>query len=157
MADGMLGSVARKLRMLGFDVDYRRDDKDEELMEECSKDGRKLLTSDKMLYETAKRRGIEALLVAGEDEEDELFQILSWLGVESVSGDSPRCTVCNGELEPVGKEEVKGKVPDGVLERNDEFYICKSCGKIYWRGSHWKRMEELIRRLNKRLKHRSSS
>ena len=156
MADGMLGSVARKLRLFGFDVEYRRDDEDEKLVESCLKEGRILLTSDRRLWESANKRGVRALLVSGEDDEDRLFEILSGLGVESVSGDTPRCTVCNGRLVKVEKEDIRGKVPDGVLERNDEFYICESCGKVYWRGSHWERIDELIDSLNKRLKGRAS-
>ena len=156
MADGMLGSVARKLRLFGFDVEYRRDDEDEKLVESCLREGRILLTSDRRLWESANKRGVRALLVSGEDDEDRLFEILSGLGVESVSGDAPRCTVCNGGLVKVEKDELRGKVPDGVLERNDEFYICESCGKVYWRGSHWERIDELIDSLNKRLKGRAS-
>jgi len=156
MADGMLGSVARKLRLFGFDVEYRRDDEDEKLVESCLREGRILLTSDRRLWESANKRGVRALLVSGEDDEDRLFEILSGLGVESVSGDTPRCTVCNGRLVKVEKEEIRGKVPDGVLERNDEFYMCESCGKVYWRGSHWERIDELIDSLNKRLKGRAS-
>ena len=152
MADGMLGSVARKLRLFGFDVEYRRDDEDEKLIESCLREGRILLTSDRRLWGSASKRGVRALLVSGEDDEDRLFEILSGLGVESVSGDTPRCTVCNGRLVKVEKEEIRGKVPDGVLERNDEFYVCESCGKVYWRGSHWERIDELIDSLNRRLK-----
>lgn len=152
MADGMLGSVARKLRMLGFDVKYRREEEDGVLMENCSREGRVLLTSDKRLHEAASRRGIRCVLVKGGKDEDMLLEILTGIGVGSVSGDSPRCTICNGELKLARKDEVRGRVPDGVLKRNDEFYMCKSCGKVYWKGSHWKRMDGLIESLNIRLK-----
>jgi uncharacterized protein with PIN domain len=49
-----------------------------------------------------------------------------------------RCTVCNGELNPISREEASLGVPDGALRSSDHFFRCSKCGKYYWWGSHWK-------------------
>jgi uncharacterized protein with PIN domain len=136
LVDGMLGSLARWLRISGYDAEYRREADDDSLMEEASRTGRLLLTRDRVLAVRAKKRDIEAFLVNGENDAEQLGEIAAALGLE-LDASCSRCPKCNGSLSRVEKEQVRGRVPEASLEAFDVFWVCGSCGGVYWRGSHW--------------------
>ena len=144
-ADEMLGSLARWLRLMGYDTSYERDSTDTEILGRARLEGRILLTRDKKLAERAKGQG---LYISVRDLDDQLRQVILEFGL-TFDEDLSRCTACNGELTVVSKEEASKGVPDGALRSNELFYRCRSCGKYYWKGSHWKnirkKMEELTR------------
>jgi uncharacterized protein with PIN domain len=142
-ADEMLGSLARWLRLMGYDTWYERDSTDTEILRRATLDERVLLTRDKKLAERAKEQG---LYIQGRDQDDQIRQVA--LAFDLVFDERlSRCTACNGELMPVGKEEASEGVPEGALRSNEQFFRCRSCGKYYWKGSHWtnirKKMELL--------------
>ncbi len=68
-----------------------------------------------------------------------------------VSGNTSRCTECNGELKTIKKDDVIDKVPKGVLEKIDDFWKCKNCNKIYWEGTHIERLQKFVDELNEKL------
>jgi uncharacterized protein with PIN domain len=55
-----------------------------------------------------------------------------------------RCIRCNGLLEPVPKEAIRDRLPPHTAQYYDEFRMCQVCGQIYWKGSHYERMQRLI-------------
>jgi uncharacterized protein with PIN domain len=136
LVDGMLGSLARWLRISSYDAEYRREADDDSLMEEASRTGRVLLTRDRVLVHRAKKMGIEAFLVSGENDAEQLGEIAAVLGLE-LDPSCSRCPKCNGSLTRVEKEKVRDLVPEASLEAFDIFWVCGSCGGVYWRGSHW--------------------
>jgi uncharacterized protein with PIN domain len=141
----MLGSLARWLRLMGYDTSYERDSSDSEILNRAISEGRTLLTRDKKLAERADGQG---LYVNDRDLERQIRQV-SLVYDLTFSEDLSRCTVCNGELILVTKEEAAEGVPEGAMRSNEQFFRCRSCGKFYWKGSHWKnirkRMETLAR------------
>lgn len=142
-ADEMLGSLARWLRLMGYDTWYERDSSDTEILRRAGNDGRILLTRDKKL---AERAGAMGIYINARDLEDQIKQVGMALDLtfdESLS----RCTACNGELMVVGREEASKGVPKGALQYNEEFLQCRSCGKFYWKGSHWKNIRKRMERL----------
>ena len=143
LADEMLGTLARWLRMMGYDTEYGRGLLDGELLELASVEDRVLLTRDRQL---AERAGSRALLIISVVLDEQLEQVVSAFGLRA---DRPmtRCTVCNAGLEAAGADAVAGKVPERVLELRHEFFVCPRCGKIYWRGTHWDRIEKTMERL----------
>ncbi len=133
MADEMLGSLARWLRIMGYDTLYARDEGDNAILETARMEGRFLLTRDK---ELAARMGEKGVYITSDVLDDQLQQVTKQFNL--VPDDSSvRCTVCNGELEAVDAERARGNVPEGALAANSDFFVCKSCGKFYWRGTHW--------------------
>ncbi len=58
-----------------------------------------------------------------------------------------RCSVCNRVIESVGKETIKGEVPDRVWEHYEKFWRCPQCGRIYWEGGHVARLMDKLRRM----------
>ncbi len=158
IVDGMLGSLARKLRIFGYDTLYRADLSDNEILKAASKEERIILTSDQQLSDRASKRRIGCILLNEKNDENRLAVILHETGGEvQLNPDRSRCSACNGEVEPVGRAEAAGAVPKGVLARQEKFYRCKSCGKIYWIGSHWKRLYELSTNLKSNHKNASTS
>jgi uncharacterized protein with PIN domain len=147
IADSMLGSISRKLRIIGYDTVYARNNSDKDLVKIALDTGRILLTSDKMLYKNALSKGALAILLRGKDDDRKrLSEIRKWLNLADMKKptETTRCALCNSELERVKKSEIEGIVPENVSSKHREFFICRKCSKVYWRGTHWKRLRSLI-------------
>ena len=132
----MLGKLARKLRILGFDTLYESSIEEEEVLEKAK--GRILLTRDK---ELAKRAG--GVYIESDDYREQLRTVAKKFGL-SDENMLTRCSVCNEVLVPIDKEKIKDRVPKYVYEHHDEFYICPKCNRVYWYGSHTERIEKEI-------------
>ncbi|HIH88025.1 TPA: hypothetical protein HA344_02300 [Candidatus Bathyarchaeota archaeon] len=143
LLDGMLGSLARWLRIGGVDTEYRKDTPDDILIEEALEDHRILLTRDEALVNRARKRGVEAIYIEAEVDEEALRQLAEELGL-TFDPTRARCPKCNHAVEKVAKAEVAGKVPEGTYAAVDDYWVCPSCGGIYWRGSHWLRIVETL-------------
>jgi len=147
VADAMLGSIARKLRIFGFDTLYFKDGDDADLEAIGRSEGRVILTSDKLLVVHSLRRGGRAILVEGSSDRARLLSILAQAGPEAASFSGrreSRCALCNGELEVLKRSvAAKEKIPPKVLVRHRLFFRCTSCSKLYWRGGHWDRIRRL--------------
>lgn len=146
IADSMLGRLARWMRLSGYDVTYMKDLSDAEIIESAKSGGRILLSRDAKLCEKAGRESVDAVIIKSTELPEQLRQLIAERKL--VVRDSPnfaRCTACNSEIEKVNKEEVAYKIPEKVLERIDEFWACKECGKVYWHGGHWKKIKEQVR------------
>ncbi len=136
LVDGMLGSLARWLRICGYDAEYRREADDDALMEEASRTSRVLLTRDRELVLRANKRGVEAFLVNADDDVAQLGGLAAALGLE-LDPSCSRCPKCNGSLTRMEKDSVRDIVQEASLEAFDVFWVCGICGGVYWRGSHW--------------------
>ncbi|MDD1771186.1 MAG: Mut7-C RNAse domain-containing protein [Methanomassiliicoccales archaeon] len=143
-ADEMLGSLARWLRLMGYDTMYAKDIDDTKIIEIAKEEGRYLLTRDK---ELSQRIGERGLYVESDVLDEQLRQVSARFHLES-DPDRARCTVCNGELKTITKEDAVGHVPEGALENNAIFYVCAGCGKYYWRGSHWKNISKRLQEVS---------
>ena len=146
----MLGSLARKLRALGFDAAYYRSGGDAGLMERSVLESRIILTADRALATSAESKGISVILVKGDSDRARVRAIAVEAGVKGiylVRGE-PMCSLCGSELRSVRKRDVSGEVPPAVERHHRLFFRCSSCGQLYWRGSHWKRLMSLAERLD---------
>lgn len=153
LADAMLGGVARKLRIFGFDTLYIAHAHDDEILKTGIEQGRVILTADKELFKRVVKAGARGVLVNGGSDVEDLVHILSKNGVTSVDLDciGSRCSVCNGLLEGKKPEQVKNGVPDKVAACHSEFYQCTACGKVYWEGGHLRRIRALARSVDIKL------
>lgn len=146
VVDTMLGRLARWLRILGFDTWYFREIDDQQLLKLHAETGRVLLTRDTHLVRC---RGVgRHVLVASDHWEEQLREVLEALSLTVCEeGVLTRCIVCNRPLEKLAPEEAYGRVPDYVAGSISAFHGCGSCGKVYWAGTHRKRMAEVVSRL----------
>ena len=153
LADAMLGSVARKLRIFGFDTLYIAHAADDEILKMGIDQGRVILTADKELFKRVVKAGARGVLVVGGSDLEDLVHILAKNGVTSVNldGIGSRCSICNGLLEEKRPEQVKSGVPDKVAACHSEFYQCMACSKVYWEGGHLRRIRALARNIDSRL------
>lgn len=150
VADAMLGSLARKLRALGFDASYYRSGDDTGLLDAAEREMRVLLTSDRELSARASARGTPAVLLLERTDGARLSAIARACreqGIPLVRGD-PLCSVCGGALRALRRADVSGMVPPSVERSHRAFFRCGGCGKVYWRGSHWKKLRSMARRLD---------
>ncbi len=136
LLDGMLGSLARWLRIGGYDTEYRKDTPDDDLIEEALREKRILLTRDEVLAIRAKKRGAEAIFLKSEVDEELLAYLSSELNL-SFDPTMARCPKCNNEVKKAVKTDLVRRVPEGTYRVVDDFWVCPRCGSIYWRGSHW--------------------
>jgi len=147
LIDGMLGKLARWLRLLGHNVEYLNNVSDKQLIEAARKGNRILLTSDIQLYRLATARGINTYLVEGKTEAEKLAKVSRRFEIKlDVNPRTSRCTTCNSPLKPVSKQEIKSKIPERTLKAYAEFWRCSNpkCGKIYWPGRQWQNIIEML-------------
>jgi YgiT-type zinc finger domain-containing protein len=143
LLDGMLGSLARWLSICGYDAEYVQNLPDDELLERAAEGGSILLTRDDLLFRKAQRTGLDAFIVVGDGDAEKLASVARRFDLELNPGSS-RCPVCGGSLSQVVKDELTDKVPTRTLEAYDEFWVCDSCGEVFWRGSHWRNIQATI-------------
>ena len=143
VVDAMLGRLARWLRILGFDTWYFREIDDRALLRLHAESGRILLTRDTRLVQ-CREVGLY-VLVRYDGWQDQLRQVVEALSLD-VRPESmlTRCLLCNRPLEKLVREDVHGRVPDYVAGTTSAFRGCRSCDKVYWAGTHRKRMEEVV-------------
>lgn len=148
----MLGTLARKLRMLGIDAAFARDADDGELKFLVRFEGRILLSRDCRLVRSL---GNRAWQVAGGDVREEFLSIAPAL---AAAGCRPapmsRCLECNRELIPAHPASTRAKVPPHVLGKGLDLVSCPECGKVYWKGTHTGRMREEVEWMEEELKKR---
>ena len=153
IVDAMLGNLAKKLRVLGYDSSYFSSIEDEKLLTIAKNEKRVILTKDEQLVKTAQNQEILAILIRGNDELEQIAQIHSKIKLEKfiIDTDNSHCIICNGKLESIEKFRIINKIPEGVLEREEKFWMCVGCKKIYWQGTHFEKLQEFANKLNNRL------
>ena len=151
--DAMLGNIAKKLRLIGYDTEYSSSIEDYRLIECAKKEERIIVSRDVELINKAEKLKIKSIFLKDSSENDQLLEIVKKSDIKqiTINGNSARCPKCNFSTIPIKKENVKDKIPQGVLDHNDKFWICKNCNQIYWEGTHVKNLQKLIDDVNERL------
>jgi uncharacterized protein with PIN domain len=138
--DVHLGTLARRMRLLGIDTAYRNDADDAELVAQAAAERRVVLTQDRGLL---RRRALTAgAYVRGSRPDDQLADVLDRF--DPPLAPWSRCLACNGSLQPVAKQEVQHLLEHGTRRSYAEFARCRACGRPYWRGAHSQRLEAII-------------
>ncbi|BBD09466.1 Mut7-C RNAse domain-containing protein [Desulfovibrio ferrophilus] len=140
--DACVGKLATLLRLLGLDTAYEQDWDDDELVELASEQGRIVLTRDKALL---KRSAVShGRLVRAQEPTEQLLEVLTHFGLKGPFTPFVRCLRCNDLLEPVSKAEILHLLEPLTRKHYHEFHRCRSCGRIYWPGSHHEAMREWL-------------
>ena len=153
VVDAMLGNLAKKLRILGYDSKYFSSIEDDKLILIAKNEKRIILTKDEQLTKIAEKQNVSFVLIRGSDELEQIVQINTKIKLDRfvIDTDNSRCIACNGKLQSVEKYRIIGKIPEGVLERERKFWMCDSCKKIYWEGTHFEKLQEFATKLNDRM------
>jgi uncharacterized protein with PIN domain len=138
VADQMLGRLAARLRLLGYDTLTVHDLADSEVTRLAAEGGRILLTRDGAL---ARTRAVPVHFVVASGPRAQLAEVLAAFALApDPARFFTRCTLCNALVEPVGEAAVRESVPPGVRARGLAFFRCTGCAHLYWHGSHVERI-----------------
>lgn len=142
VVDNMLGKLAKSLRSIGFDTRYASV-KDRGQLSQYQNAGFLVVTRNQ------RWRGLDHVLFLGaNDPEGQLVELIEALSISSEEiHPLSRCTLCNASLLQIARDEAFGRVPDFIFETNESFHRCPVCQRVYWRGSHPKRIVERLERL----------
>ena len=140
LLDVHLGTLARRLRLLGVDTGYRNDADDDALVARAEAEDRLLLTQDRgLLRRRAPRR---AAYVRGRRAEEQLADVLDRFALPLAP--YTLCTACGGPLQAVRKDEVVHLLEPGTRRTQERFWRCSPCGRVYWHGAHARRLDALV-------------
>jgi uncharacterized protein with PIN domain len=142
IADVMLGKLAKRLRLLGFDVLYESTFDDNEVIRLALEQNRMILTRDRALAQ--RPLAANHLLIKKDAVDEQLEQVFSEFTIQSAEPLS-RCSRCNSPLQKLSRDDVRDRVPRYVYERYASFWQCPSCERIYWKGTHTERMKRAAR------------
>ncbi|MEU3919378.1 Mut7-C RNAse domain-containing protein [Streptomyces sp. NPDC029004] len=141
LLDVHLGTLARRLRLLGLDAAYENEDiGDPALAALSAKEQRVLLSRDRGLL---RRREIWAgAYIYSDRPDDQLRDVLERFAPRLAPW--TRCTACNGRLTDADKDSVQDQLQQGTQRTYDVFAQCTACERVYWRGAHHARLEEIV-------------
>jgi len=140
LLDVHLGTVARRLRLVGVDAAYDRDADDDALIDQANASRRVLLTQDRGLLH--RRRLWLGAYVRGRDPDEQFADVLSRFAPPLAPW--TRCTRCNGLLVPVAKADIESLLQPGTRRTYDAFARCQACDRVYWRGAHSRRLAAIV-------------
>ena len=131
--DGMLGRLAKWLRILGFDAVFPR---------AAPSEGRVFVTTKKGAPSPC------VIRILGGTITEQLREVLDHVGiVPHPDLIFSRCLLCNAAVEKVTRESVEGKVPGRVFGVTCAFHQCPQCGRVYWEGTHEARVRKSLERM----------
>lgn len=146
LLDSHLGRLAAYLRMLGFDCLYNNDYQDDRIADILAEDIRILLTRDRRLL---MRKVVQyGYCLRSLEPQEQLTEVVRRFDLADKIRPFHRCLRCNAPLEPVSKEAVLDRLEPLTKRYFDEFRLCPACDQVYWKGSHYERMQELIQRIS---------
>ncbi|MFV2197829.1 Mut7-C RNAse domain-containing protein [Nocardiopsis sp. LOL_012] len=142
LLDVHLGTLARRMRLLGIDTAYDNDRDDPSLLAQANAEHRVLLTRDRgLLLRRALRAGAHVRSHRPDEQLDDVLErfappLAPWT----------RCVHCNGPLAPVAKEEVAERIPAGTRATYDTFARCQVCRSVFWPGAHHDELTRIVAR-----------
>lgn len=150
--DAMLGNIAKKLRLMGYDSSYFSDIEDDELIKLAKNDKRIIISRDEGLIQKAQKYGLECIFLKNKEEIEQFREIIEKLNLKTIqiNGDKARCPKCNSKTNPINKKNIQDKIPLKVLENNEKFWICENCEQIFWEGTHIKNLQKFVEELNEK-------
>jgi uncharacterized protein with PIN domain len=150
LCDAGLGGLARWLRAAGYDAAWQPYIADDELLRQARALRAIVLTTDGMLME---RRLLRDRIIAAFwlpptlSIAEQLALVFREFGL---AVGAPRCMSCGGELRRGSKEDLRERIPPRTYRWLDEFFVCSRCGKLFWHGTHWRRIRESLATLERR-------
>ncbi len=142
IADAHLGGLAQLLRLAGFDTRYDNNFPDDEIEQLAHDESRIVLTRDRELLK--RRTVLRGCYVRALQPDEQFREVSERLDLTQHVRAFRLCLMCNAPLRPAVPDEIDGRVPDGVRERHTRFVTCDVCRRVFWEGSHWRRMRARI-------------
>ena len=143
--DVHLGKLARRLRMLGFDCQYRNDYSDPQIIETALREGLIILTRDRGILKHS--RVTQGYLVGSQQVEAQVQEVLLRYRLHQNISELQRCPQCNALLKPIDKALIRHRLLPKTARYYSLFHICTGCERLYWRGAHYKKISTWLERL----------
>ncbi|MFW6095369.1 MAG: Mut7-C RNAse domain-containing protein [Bacteroidota bacterium] len=140
--DVHLGKLARYLRLLGFDTLYSNDYEDDKIIDIASKENRIILTRDKVILRNNKVT--HGYYIRSDEPKEQLREVIKRFDLSENLNIFSRCMDCNGKITSIRKKDIQSGLMEGTKKYYTEFFQCKECNKIYWKGSHFQDMMQFI-------------
>jgi uncharacterized protein with PIN domain len=147
LVDRMLGRLIAWLRIFGYDTKSApgkesTPKEDTELIELAKREKRILVSRDHVLIERARKAGVDAVLVKSDDVKEQLDVLIQKYPLK-IDPEMTRCTACNGTIRETTRADADNiknnkEVPEHLIAEGTRLWICDACGKVYWKGSHWR-------------------
>lgn len=150
--DVHLGTLARRLRLLGFDTWYRTHADDDVLAVVSADEHRILLTRDIGLLKRSVV--VHGAWVRATDPAAQLLEVVDRFDLGTRLAPYSRCIRCNGALRPATATEVEQKVPPRARAAQDVFHLCDTCGQAYWRGTHTIALDDVVQEVRRHVARR---
>ena len=145
LADRMVGTLAKWLRILGYDTVYMPEVSPASVKREARRQGRILLTRRTCFLN---QKDVPPFVFIRADRfREQLKQVCIDLQLTVSSSLLRRCSVCNRELETIDRERVQSRVPAYVWQTQSTFFRCRQCQRIYWNATHRERILEELRHM----------
>jgi uncharacterized protein len=145
VADGHLGTLARNLRLLGFDVAYDREAQDRQLLSVMQGEERALLTRDRRLLMHAIVR--HGYCPRSQNADEQTIEVIRRFDLFGSIAPFTRCLRCNAPVQKVLKTDVIEKLEPLTKIYYEEFRRCTGCGQIYWAGSHFSKLQRRLEKI----------
>jgi uncharacterized protein with PIN domain len=145
--DATLGKLGRHLRAAGFDTVCQHE-RGTHIFFNALETDRIILTRTVKVQVRYKHRPL--LFIRDNDPIEQMIQVFKDLNIGPADiNPFSRCLICNLEITPIEKQYLQGKVPVFIWQHHQKFYICNSCKRIYWSGSHHRRLTQRFETLFK--------
>jgi len=145
LLDVNLGGLAPLLRLLGFDTSFPGHMKNGEMVEKAVEEKRILLTRDRDML---KRKAVtHGCWIRSQIPLEQTREVLDRLDLHGSIRPFTLCVRCSGLLLPIDKDKVLDRLEPLTIRYYNEFRICESCAQIYWKGSHFDALSDLVDRL----------
>jgi uncharacterized protein len=150
VADGHLGRLTRNLRLLGFDVAYRQNADDRQLLDVMARDNRALLTRDRRLLMHAVVQ--QGYCPRSQNADEQTIEVVRRFDLSELIAPFTRCLRCNAPLEAAAKADIIDKLEPLTKIYYDQFRRCPDCKQIYWSGSHFPKLQKRIEEIRSRVR-----
>lgn len=145
IADVHLRKLAHYLRMLGLDTLHTNDYTDDQIVDIAVREGRIILTRDRMLLKHG--AVTHGYWVRSTVPIEQAREVIRRFDLRDQVHPFARCPSCNGEIVAASKDGVYDRIPPKTAAWLDEYFICMACGKLYWRGTHFPRLQATVERI----------
>ena len=152
IVDTNVGKLAKWLRIMGYDTLFINGIDDARLIDIALREGRVVLTKDThiMRRRVVVRGQLKAILIKDDGVKEQLSQVVETLNLDSRIKAFSRCIECNQPLVTKEREEIRDLVPPYVFQTQNQYMQCPTCHRIYWRGTHWDRMNSELGKLGRK-------
>ena len=142
LVDTDLFPLCHALRMLGFDALHAGNLTLKQALDHALEEHRVWVR--KRTDRLPLQYGIRYFLVSSEKLVEQLHELDQAFLLRDQMRPLSRCLKCNAVITELPVVQAQKQVPPGILKIHHEFYQCPLCRRIYWPGSHWKRMQERL-------------